>query len=400
MESESRNWLFPLLLVLVALGVLFALGCVPFDQEISVTPTPTKTPVPSTVAMLSPLPAITAVVTLPESTEDQESTASTSAGTPTAALPRESETPTLIPTFTPSSTPVDTLTASPTPTETPLPNPTETATAVPTFTPPPQGASIASNLDHYWLERPIPADYVNWTNRIYPYGSTLGGTLPTHHGVEFYNPVGVPVLAAGAGLVVTAGSDLEVGFGPHADFYGNLVVIRHEQLYQGQYLYSLYGHLSEVLVAEGQTVAVGELIGRVGGTGVANGGAHLHFEVRVGENRYEMTRNPELWLQPYPGWGTIAGQLLWPDGSFVYGASLLLRRADDPTLFVNRSISTYADDSVNPDDGWQENFTTPDLELGPYELVFRHPEWDLVIQELVWVYPNQTSFVTIQLTSP
>jgi murein DD-endopeptidase MepM/ murein hydrolase activator NlpD len=207
-------------------------------------------------------------------------------------------------------------------------------------------------------------------------------------------------MAAGPGQVVTAGSDLEVGFGPHANFYGNLVAIRHEQLYQGRYLYSLYGHLSEVLVVEGQTVAAGDLIGRVGGTGVANGGAHLHFEVRVGENSYEATRNPELWLQPFPGWGTIAGQLLWPDGSYVYGASLLLRRVDNPTLFVNRSISTYADEGVNPDDGWQENFSTPDLEPGPYELVFRHPERDLTIQELVWVYPNQTSFVTIQLTPP
>jgi murein DD-endopeptidase MepM/ murein hydrolase activator NlpD len=209
--------------------------------------------------------------------------------------------------------------------------------------------------------------------------------------------VGVPVLAAGAGEVVVAGSDDEVLFGPQANFYGNLVVIRHEQLYQGQYLYTLYGHLSQVSVGKGEAVAVGDLLGLVGGTGVANGGAHLHFEVRVGENRYEMTRNPELWLRPFPGWGTIAGQLLWPDGSYVYGASLLVSRADNPALFVNRSVTTYADDSVNPDDGWRENFTTPDLEPGPYEIVFRHPEWNVVIRELVWVYPGQTSFVTIQL---
>jgi len=283
------------------------------------------------------------------------------------------------------------------PTATPSSEPTRTTTPVPTFTPPPFSASLASAWEHYWLERPIPPEYANWTDRIYPYGSTRGGTLPTHHGIEFFNPVGVPVLAAGAGVGVTAGSDNQVMFGPRADFYGNLIVIRHEQLYQDQYLYTLYGHLSEVVVGEGQPVAAGDWIGLVGGTGVANGGAHLHFEVRVGENSYQATRNPELWLRPFPGWGTIAGRLLWPDGSYMHQAPLTIRRADDPSLFVNRTIYTYADDSVNPDNDWRENFTSPDLEPGPYEIIFRDAERDLVRQELVWVYPNQTAFITIQL---
>lgn len=400
MDSESRGWQLPLFLVLVGLGAVLVLGSLQLGGEASSTPTPTKTPAPSVMVMASPLPARTVVAPILELTSVETQAPPVSSRTLTAPPAGVTESPTPIPTFTPSSTPVATWTASPVPTGTPIPTAAWTATPVPTFTPPPLGASIAGDLDHYWLERPISADYVNWTNRIYPYGSTLGGTLPTHHGVEFYNPVGVPVLAAGSGVVVTAGTDADVMFGPQTNFYGNLVVIRHDRLYQGQYLYSLYGHLSQVVVGEGEAVAAEDLIGLVGGTGVANGGAHLHFEVRVGENRYEMTRNPELWLRPFPGWGTIAGQLLWPDGSFVYGASLLIRRADDPTLFVNRSLSTYADDSVHPDDGWRENFSTPDLEPGPYELVFRHAEWDLVIQELVWVYPNQTSFVTIQLTPP
>ncbi|MBU0704622.1 MAG: hypothetical protein KKC18_12240, partial [Chloroflexi bacterium] len=80
-------------------------------------------------------------------------------------------------------------------------------------------------------------------------------------------------------------------------------------------------------------------------------------------------------------------------------APLSLRRADDPTRFVGRTIYTYADGSVNPDDDWQENFTTPDLEPGLYELAFRYG--DAVRRELVWVYPNQTAFITIQLdTTP
>ena len=103
----------------------------------------------------------------------------------------------------------------------------------------------------------------------------------------------MPVLAASGGVVVTAGADDQVQFGPQGNFYGNLVVIRHDQLYREQYLYTLYGHLSQVMVSEGQLVTAGDMIGLVGGTGVANGGAHLHFEVRIGTNSYDTTRNPE-----------------------------------------------------------------------------------------------------------
>jgi len=81
----------------------------------------------------------------------------------------------------------------------------------------------------------------------------------------------------------------------------------------------------------------------------------------------------------------------------VYEAAISIDRADDPNLFVNRTVYTYADDSVNPDDDFQENFSTPDLEPGPYLILFR--DGANTYQELVWVYPNQTSLVTIQLGS-
>jgi murein DD-endopeptidase MepM/ murein hydrolase activator NlpD len=295
--------------------------------------------------------------------------------------------------------PSATATAEPTPTPLPTIEPTALPTheppPIPTFTPPPMNGVAAGFEEHYWLQRPIPAEYANWTDRIYPYGSTRGGSFRTHHGVEFFNPVGVPVLAAAPGTVVTAGSDDQVQFGPQANFYGNLVVIRHDQLYGDQYLYTLYGHLSQVSVGEGDPVAAGDVIGLVGGTGVANGGAHLHFEVRIGTNSYDATRNPELWLQPFPGWGTIAGKVVWPDGSYVNEAPLLIQRADDPSLFVRRSVYTYADSTVNPDDVLRENFTSPDIEPGPYEVVFHNSA--ITRRDLVWVYPGRTSFVTIEV---
>ena len=59
-------------------------------------------------------------------------------------------------------------------------------------------------------------------------------------------------------------------------FAGNAVVVDH-----GAGLMSLYGHLSSLAVAEGETVARGQTVGRTGVTGLA-GGDHLHFTMLVG----------------------------------------------------------------------------------------------------------------------
>jgi murein DD-endopeptidase MepM/ murein hydrolase activator NlpD len=54
------------------------------------------------------------------------------------------------------------------------------------------------------------------------------------------------------------------------------VIVRHDNGYE-----TLYAHLTEIYVAQGQWVAQGEAVGTVGSTGWATG-PHLHFEVRVG----------------------------------------------------------------------------------------------------------------------
>ncbi|MBG0788099.1 MAG: M23 family metallopeptidase, partial [Anaerolineaceae bacterium] len=181
-----------------------------------------------------------------------------------------------------------------------LPTMTPTATLEPTPAFPPDLACGETFCQAAWaglLEKPIGPDYNQFIDLTYPYASTANGLLDPHHGVEFVNEFGTPILAAQDGEVVFAGSDYPDVLGPYAGFYGNVVVIRHPGLFEGRDLYTLYGHMSEILVETGQLVTVGQQIGAVGMTGIATG-THLHFEVRLDENDYFNTTNPSLWFSP------------------------------------------------------------------------------------------------------
>ena len=146
---------------------------------------------------------------------------------------------------------------------------------------------------HFILQRPIAPSENDSVDTTYRYASTANGAREPHHGVEFLNQYGTPVQAAADGVIVFAGPDVEAIYSPWVNFYGNVVVIKHEND-----LFTLYAHLSKIDVQVGDAVQVGEKIGEVGQSGVATG-SHLHFEVRRGDvENYLSTQNPELWLAP------------------------------------------------------------------------------------------------------
>jgi murein DD-endopeptidase MepM/ murein hydrolase activator NlpD len=94
-----------------------------------------------------------------------------------------------------------------------------------------------------------------------------GETVSWHNGTDYAGAVGTPVRAANRGVVRLTGA-----------FYlgGNVVYLDH-----GAGLTTAYLHLSRTLVAEGDTVERGAVIGRTGATGRVTG-PHLHFIVRLG----------------------------------------------------------------------------------------------------------------------
>ncbi|MDO1557839.1 M23 family metallopeptidase [Brevundimonas sp. 2R-24] len=86
-----------------------------------------------------------------------------------------------------------------------------------------------------------------------------------HEGVDYAAPTGSPVLAVAEGEVVGVGN---------SSSYGRYVEVRH-----ANGLTSFYAHLSRIHVAEGDAVAAGAELGKVGSTGRVTG-PHLHFEIR------------------------------------------------------------------------------------------------------------------------
>jgi len=92
-----------------------------------------------------------------------------------------------------------------------------------------------------------------------------GEVRSVHQGLDFAAPAGTAITALNAGTVLLARP---------LYFEGNFVVLDH-----GQGLLSLYLHMSEIKVKEGDKVTRGQVLGLVGGTGRASG-PHLHLAVR------------------------------------------------------------------------------------------------------------------------
>lgn len=98
--------------------------------------------------------------------------------------------------------------------------------------------------------------------------------LHGYNAVDLATPVGTPVMASASGEVIISRSSGWNGG------YGRYIVISH---YNGTQ--TLYGHLSDNFVSEGERVVQGQVIGLTGNTGNSTG-PHIHFEVRGAKNTF------------------------------------------------------------------------------------------------------------------
>ncbi len=98
--------------------------------------------------------------------------------------------------------------------------------------------------------------------------------LHGYNGIDIATPIGTPIMASANGTITVArGSGYNGG-------YGQYIVISHSNGTQ-----TVYGHLSSVIVGQGQGVVQGQVIGYSGNTGKSTG-AHLHFEIRGARNPF------------------------------------------------------------------------------------------------------------------
>jgi murein DD-endopeptidase MepM/ murein hydrolase activator NlpD len=107
------------------------------------------------------------------------------------------------------------------------------------------------------------------------------GTL--HAGIDIAAPIGTPVYSPEGGVVLRAGP---------ASGFGLVVAVQH-----GDGTITLYGHVNQMFVSEGQAVSAGQQIAEVGNRGQSTG-PHLHFEVHTG-GLYVNRVNPVPWLRAH-----------------------------------------------------------------------------------------------------
>lgn len=233
------------------------------DPPADIEATPEPTPEPTAEPTQEPTPT-------PESTATPAPTAEPTA-VPTAT-PGVTATPTAVPTSTPEPSAVPS--ASPVVTPTPTPSPQ------PVVNPVKLEHDVLDNVDKVCIYLfPVPGD-----NEITQEYSA------EHKAIDIAASSGSPVYAAEDGTV----SYVQIWDGSYDTTgmmsYGHMIEIRHAD---GNT--TLYAHLSEINVQQGEKVVRGQRIGRVGSTGNATG-PHLHFEVITSEGKADPA--DYLWTMP------------------------------------------------------------------------------------------------------
>lgn len=356
-------------------GIWGMAACRPVAGETATPPPPTPVesratarPSPTATASSSPTPQDTAIVQ------------SLSTATPS-----------------PENAPTVTATATLPSLEFSLPSPTATTTAEAAWRPPAYPVPWApSPYDHFFFSRPIASRDIKLPLPDYRYGNVFFGDH-VHTGMDISSRMKKSVLAARDGKVIWSGYGLYRGGLRLDDPYGISVVIKHDFGYQGEPLFTIYAHLDEATVEEGDLVMAGEQIGRVGNTGHTTG-PHLHFEVRIGENDYFATRNPALWLAPPQGWGILAGRIESSYGRLLENTTVYVHSNIDPEadqeedqLWIGTSYTT---NGITPDPFYQENFAIPDLPAGFYRVNI--PYFGITFTRIIEIRPGEVTYFTFQ----
>ncbi|MFW6255062.1 MAG: M23 family metallopeptidase, partial [Chitinivibrionales bacterium] len=124
-------------------------------------------------------------------------------------------------------------------------------------------------LVHSGLRYPLDRLHISssYGMRIHP----VSGMRKMHWGVDYRAPTGTPVYAVAPGVVIASA---------YNSSNGHYIAIRHPDRYISYYL-----HLHRRMASKGQSVRAGQIVGRVGSTGISTG-PHLHFGFKMPNGRW------------------------------------------------------------------------------------------------------------------
>ncbi len=147
-----------------------------------------------------------------------------------------------------------------------------------------QQDTTSSKVDYYDEEGKVlknmflkaPLKFINITsrfakNRFHP----VQHTWKAHKGTDYAAPTGTPIMTTASGTISKTG---------YTAGNGNFVKVKHNRTYETQYL-----HMSKILVRQGQRVNQGDVIGKVGSTGLATG-PHVCYRFWVNNTQVDPLR--------------------------------------------------------------------------------------------------------------
>lgn len=353
--QKPLAWLLSIMLIFTALPLTaFADETIPAADSMPTTEdvlepmlddTPLPTPEPTPEVTIEPTPEPT-----PETTPEPMPEATTEPTPKPSPAPETTSEPTETPTATPESSPAPEASAVPTATPEPTASPSAAPTPAPTPTPVPvedpyvPGFTVIESEiggTHAW---PVPEHF-----------DVTQGYGDQHAALDIAADTGTPVIATDDGTITVTQTWNGIVTKGDSNSYGNMVQVTH-----ADGTVTLYAHLSEINVRQGDTVVRGQQIGRVGSTGNSSG-PHLHFEVRsngskvdpmvyITEDSTDAEKHFEELLEQYGGYIGEDGQLRTIDGREAIDKTLVEIAEEaglNPPVFyannvtVTESRSTY-----------------------------------------------------------
>mgnify|MGYP001622943896 CR=1 FL=1 len=353
--QKPLAWLLSIMLIFTALPLTaFADETIPAADSMPTTEdvlepmlddTPLPTPEPTPEVTIEPMPEPT-----PETTPEPMPEATTEPTPKPSPAPETTSEPTETPTATPESSPAPEASAVPTATPEPTASPSAAPTPAPTPTPVPvedpyvPGFTVIESEiggTHAW---PVPEHF-----------DVTQGYGDQHAALDIAADTGTPVIATDDGTITVTQTWNGIVTKGDSNSYGNMVQVTH-----ADGTVTLYAHLSEINVRQGDTVVRGQQIGRVGSTGNSSG-PHLHFEVRsngskvdpmvyITEDSTDAEKHFEELLEQYGGYIGEDGQLRTIDGREAIDKTLVEIAEEaglNPPVFyannvtVTESRSTY-----------------------------------------------------------